>query len=166
MTALTLPKLHPTQIDLAVPLRENLVSLLNQTLACSCDLMSQLKQAHWNVKGLQFMQLHQLFDALAEELEAETDMIAERVTTLGGTALGTVRMAAQSSTLPEYPVEISRGEMHLEALIGRLSQYGQHLRTCIQQTDDWGDAGTSDMYTELSRANDKRLWLLEAHVQG
>jgi len=157
--------LHPTQIDLPLTERERLVTLLNQTLAASFDLMSQTKQAHWNVKGPHFLQLHELFDTLAEELEAETDMIAERITTLGGTAMGTVRMAASNSILPEYSAEITQGDAHLQALIERTAQYGRTVREAIQQTADWGDLGTSDMYTELSRAVDKRLWFLESHVQ-
>src|SRR5687767_14692724 len=89
----------PTRIDLAADKRDKLVEILNQQLADTFDLYSQSKQAHWNVKGPQFHQLHELFDDLAEELQGYTDLIAERATALGGTALGTVRMSAEASRL-------------------------------------------------------------------
>ncbi len=81
--------------------RQALIALLNLRLADSTDLRSQVKWAHWNVKGLHFIQLHQLFDSLASHLEEQTDTIAERITTLGGVANGTVREAAAKSGLKE-----------------------------------------------------------------
>jgi len=99
------PKTFTTRIDLAPETRAQMIALLNQQLADTFDLFSQTKQAHWNVKGAQFYQLHELFDKLAEEVEGFVDLIAERATALGGTAMGTVRMAAGASRLPEYPVD-------------------------------------------------------------
>src|ERR1044071_2135764 len=98
-------KNYKTSIDLPAEVREQVITLLNQHLADTFDLYSQTKQAHWNVKGPQFFQLHELFDKLADQLQDFADVIAERVTALGGTALGTVRMSAAASRLPEYPVD-------------------------------------------------------------
>jgi DNA-binding ferritin-like protein len=66
-------------------------------LADTFHLYSQTKQAHWNIKGKDFFQLHEMFDELDAELLPHVDTIAERATTLGGTALGTARMAASAS---------------------------------------------------------------------
>src|SRR5262249_59487315 len=96
------PKMHKTSIDLDAETREQVVALLNQQLADTFDLYSQTKQAHWNVKGAQFFQLHELFDKLAADTLVYVDDIAERVTTLGGTALGTARMSSAASRLPDY----------------------------------------------------------------
>ena len=90
-------ELHKSKIDIAKGKREKLVEILNQSLADAMDLKSQAKQAHWNVKGQNFIALHELFDQVATEIEIHVDDIAERVTTLGGTAMGTVRMAAERS---------------------------------------------------------------------
>ncbi len=158
-------KLYATRIDIPSETRIQIITLLNQTLALTLDLKTQVKQAHWNVKGMNFYQLHQLFDAIASQVEEYSDLIAERVTTLGGMAMGTVRIAAQASTLPEFPFEITDGKDHVAALADRLAIYAQFMRNAIAQTTDLGDADTADIYTEISRAVDKDLWFLEAHLQ-
>jgi starvation-inducible DNA-binding protein len=157
--------LHSTRIDLSPEIRSQVVDRLNETLAYTLDLKTQVKQAHWNVKGLDFYQLHSLFDEMAGELEEYIDLVAERVTTLAGVAMGTVRMAAKASQLPEYPVDILEGKDHLIALADRYAQYAKLLRDGIDATDELGDADTADLYTEVSRSIDMRLWFLEAHLQ-
>ena len=157
-------KLYSTRIDLAEDLRVKEIEILNQTLAATLDLKTQTKQAHWNVKGMDFYQLHELFDEMASELEEYVDMVAERVTALGGTALGTARIAASESILAEYPLDAVTGADHIKALADRFGTYAQHVREAIDRTDDLGDADTADLYTGISRTVDKRLWFLEAHL--
>ena len=157
-------RFYPTRNDLSASVREQVVTLLNQSLAATLDLKTQTKQAHWNVKGKDFYQLHELFDEMAGELEEYVDMVAERVTALGGTALGTARIAADQSILSEYPIEAVSGEDHLTALADRYGVYAEHIRAAIDTTDELGDADTADLYTEISRTMDKRLWFLEAHL--
>jgi len=157
-------RFYPTRIDLSADVRSQVVDTLNKSLAATLDLKTQTKQAHWNVKGMDFYQLHELFDEMAGELEEYVDMVAERVTALGGTALGTARIAATESILPEYPLDAVTGEEHITALAERFSAYGKHVREAIDQTDELGDADTADLYTEISRTIDKRLWFLEAHL--
>lgn len=139
---------------------------MNQRLADAIDLRSQAKQAHWNVKGMSFIALHELFDQVATEIETHVDNIAERVTSLGGTALGTVRVAAQKSSLNEYPLEITEGPAHVEALSTVLADFGAKVRKNIDETAEIGDADTADLLTEVSRSVDKLLWLVEAHMQS
>lgn len=155
-----------TSIDLPETTRVAVNTMLNQTLADSLDLYSQLKQAHWNIKGANFYQLHLLFDTFAGEAEEWIDMVAERVTALGGYATGTARMAAANSQLPEYPVDAVDGADHLRAVVDRLAQYAAAVRKGIADSDELGDIATSDLYTEISRAVDKQLWFAEAHLQG
>lgn len=157
--------LHPTRNDLSQDIRQKSITCLNKTLAGMLDLKTHAKHAHWNVKGKDFYQLHELFDQLATELEAYVDLIAERVTAIGGTALGTVRSAAGASLLPEYPLDASQGQEHLRALSDRYAILGKHVRESIDATDEAGDAGTADLYTEVSRGLDQRLWFLEAHLE-
>jgi len=158
--------LHNTKIGIAKGKREKLVAVLNQRLADASDLKSQAKQAHWNVKGMNFIALHELFDKVATELDPIVDDIAERVTTLGGTALGTVRTAAQNSSLAEYPLEITDGADHVEALSNALADFGKKVRADIDNTDELGDADTADLFTGISRSIDKLLWFVEAHIQS
>ena len=155
-----------TRNDMDMDTRQKVIGLLNTHLACTFDLMSQTKQAHWNVKGPHFIALHELFDALAEKLEKHVDTIAERVTTLGGVAMGTVKMAAKASLLDEYPADIAGGRDHVDALSMRYSALGKTLREGIAQTAKWGDADSADLLTNVSREVDMSLWFLEAHLQA
>ena len=163
---LSKPKSFKTSIDLAADVRAKSIELLNQSLADSLDLYSQLKQAHWNVKGRDFYQLHLLFDEFAGHADEWIDLIAERVTALGGYATGTARMAAANSQLPEYPTDAVDGGEHTRAVVDRLAAYAAIVRKAIDTTDSWGDVTTSDLYTEISRQVDKDLWFAEAHLQG
>ncbi|MGB3767399.1 MAG: DNA starvation/stationary phase protection protein Dps [Phormidesmis sp.] len=157
---------YPTRIDLALETRQKVAAMLNGTLAATTDLRTQTKQAHWNVKGKDFYQLHLLFDEMAGELEEYADMVAERVTALAGTAMGTVRLAAKESIIPEYDFDAVGGMEHVAALADRYAVYAKHLREAIDQSDEWGDQDTNDLYVEISRTIDKRLWFLEAHLVG
>jgi starvation-inducible DNA-binding protein len=164
-TATKTKSMFSTRNDLAREVRENMISLLNQQLADTFDLFSQTKQAHWNVKGAQFFPLHELFDKLAAELTGYVDMIAERSTALGGLALGTVRMSAANSQLPECELEITDSLPTVEALAERYAALARSTRQAIESAEDQGDADTADLLTEVSRGLDKALWFLEAHLQ-
>jgi starvation-inducible DNA-binding protein len=139
---------------------------MNQRLADAVDLQMQMKQAHWNVKGPHFIGLHELFDQIDEAVEAYVDLIAERIVQLGGIAAGTVRVSARKSRLEEYPLDIADGVAHVEAVAKALSTFGEEARKTIDESDELGDADTSDMFTEISRGIDKWLWFVEAHTQA
>ena len=159
-------QMHETRIDIPETDRKALIDLLNARLADAFDLHSQAKQAHWNVKGMDFQQLHELFDELAGGLVAHVDDIAERATALGGTAMGTARMAGATSTLPEYPADLYDGQGHVTTLADRYGKFANNLRAAIDESEELGDKDTADLFTEVSRAIDKDLWFLEAHIQG
>lgn len=156
--------LFPTRNDLSEATRTKVCETLNQLLAETFDLYSQTKQAHWNVKGRDFIQLHKLFDELASTLEEPIDEIAERITALGGVAKGTVRMAGSNSKLPEYPVDATEGMQHVRLLSDRYAALGKAMRAAIDSTDAAGDKDTADLCTGVSRELDKSLWFLEAHL--
>ncbi|NNE97473.1 MAG: DNA starvation/stationary phase protection protein Dps [Pyrinomonadaceae bacterium] len=158
--------MHNTKIDIEKETRESIIEMLNARLADSLDLKSQAKQGHWNLKGMSFIALHELFDQVATEVEDYSDMIAERVTILGGTAEGTVRVAAEKSTLSQYPMEITDGRDHVDALSTALSEFARATRANIDDSDEAGDAVTADLFTEVARGTDKLLWFVEAHIQN
>lgn len=157
--------MNPTRNNLPAATREQMIQLLNARLADVTDLKSQVKQAHWNVKGAQFLQLHELFDEIAGRLEAQIDDIAERAVQLGGVANGTIRQAAGASTLAEYPAGLTDGLAHAAAVADRLAMHGAALRAAIDTATAAGDADTADMFTGFSREADKDLWFVEAHLQ-
>jgi starvation-inducible DNA-binding protein len=160
------PKMYETENDISEKRRGELNALMNQRLADAVDLQMQMKQAHWNVKGPHFIGLHELFDQIDEAVEAYVDLIAERIVQLGGIAEGTVRVSAMRSRLDEYPLDIADGHAHVEAVARALSTFGSEARLTIDESDDLGDADTSDLFTEISRGIDKWLWFVEAHTQA
>jgi starvation-inducible DNA-binding protein len=157
--------MHETENDLALAHRIKLNALMNDRLADALDLQAQLKQAHWNVKGPNFIGLHELFDSVNEAVEGYVDAIAERIVQLGGTAEGTVRVAAARSTLKEYPLDIAKGYAHVKAVAHALASFGKEVRATIHQATKLEDADTADLFTEVSRGIDKWLWFVEAHNQ-
>jgi starvation-inducible DNA-binding protein len=158
--------MHKTKNDLPEERRKQVIEILAQRVADCADLQLQAKQAHWNVKGPSFIALHELFDKVAGIAEESVDLIAERIVQLGGIAEGTVRVAAQRSTLAEYPLRISAGKDHVDALSSALAAFGKLVRSAIDQTAELGDVDTSDLFTEVSRGIDKQLWFVEAHLLG
>jgi starvation-inducible DNA-binding protein len=158
-------RLYATKNDLPEASRAEAITLLNNRLADAIDLQTACKQAHWNVKGPQFIALHKLFDEINEDVEDYVDLIAERAVQLGGIAEGTARVAAQRSTLLDYPLTIATGEEHVAALSDTLAQFGRVVRIAIEEMNELEDAGSADIFTEISRGVDKWLWFVEAHAQ-
>lgn len=156
-------KMYETKNDIPQQQRAQLCGLMNRHLADAVDLQMQMKQAHWNVKGSNFIGLHELFDEIDEVVESYVDLIAERIVQLGGVAVGTVRAAAAGSRLEEYPLSIGNGNDHVEAVSKSLSSFGRMVRKAIDEANELGDAGTADIFTEISRGMDKWLWFVEAH---
>jgi starvation-inducible DNA-binding protein len=155
-----------TKNDLPETVRVKVIELLNARLADCKDLQTQTKQAHWNVKGPNFIGLHELFDKINEEIDEYVDEIAERAVQLGGVAEGTARAVAKRSTLPEYPLNIADGRAHVDALSSALAAFGKVARKAIDESNDFGDLDTADLFTEVSRGIDKWLWFVEAHLQA
>ncbi|HXF71438.1 MAG TPA: DNA starvation/stationary phase protection protein Dps [Actinomycetota bacterium] len=158
--------MHETKIDISEGARRELVQLLNERLADTLDLYTQTKHAHWNVKGSDFIQLHELYDTLAGHALEWIDLLAERATTLGGVARGTLRMAAEASGLDEYPAAAFEGMETVRALVDRFARYAGEIRRAAEEAEKLGDMTTNDLFLEVSAQADKDLWFLEAHLQG
>jgi starvation-inducible DNA-binding protein len=158
------PFLHPTRSDVPLEIRVYLIQLLQQTLVSTIDLRSQVKQAGWNVKGRECIQLRALFGALVTELDAYADLLAERIAVLGGLVQGTVRVAALQSTLLEYPEDLVAGDAHVRALAERVAPYATGLRADITHAADVEDAVTAALYTDIAHGVAKRLWGLDSYL--
>ena len=157
--------MYPTKNDLPEATRRKMIELLNAKLADAIDLQTQTKQAHWNVKGPQFIALHELFDKVNADVEDYVDLIAERAVQLGGVADGTARSVAKRSTLAEYPVKGGSAAQHVDALSTVLAAFGKTVRSAIDESSEADDQDTADIFTEISRGTDKWLWMVEAHRQ-
>jgi starvation-inducible DNA-binding protein len=158
-------KRYQTKNDLSSNTKNVAIDILNTRLADAIDLALLTKQAHWNLKGPQFIAVHEMIDQFRTELDGHVDTMAERIVQLGGTALGTLQAVAKATSLAPYPTDIAKVEDHLAALIERYAKVANATRAAIDQADEAGDKNTADIFTEVSRALDKSLWFLEAHIQ-
>lgn len=159
-------KLHPTKHTLRENIRGAMVGLLQKHLATALDVTYAAKQAHWNVKGMNFIAVHKLFDELHEEAEGYVDEIAERLTALGGQALGTVQAASENTILEPYPTDLVDSEGHLKRLADHYAKWGEALRAGIDEADEAGDELTADLLTGVGRGVDEGLYFLESHFEG
>jgi starvation-inducible DNA-binding protein len=157
--------LHKTRIALKSNVKSTQIELLNAKLAEAIDLALVTKQAHWNLRGREFIAVHEMLDGFRTELDTHVDTIAERVAQFGGQALGTVQAVASATPLKPYPTGISAIEDHLKQLIERYGDTANSVREAIDASDEVGDQTTADIFTAFSRSLDKALWFLEAHVQ-
>jgi starvation-inducible DNA-binding protein len=156
---------YQTHNDLPSNVKATSIAILNARLADAIDLALLTKQAHWNIKGPNFIALHEMIDSFRSELDTHVDTMAERIVQLGGTALGTTQAVAAATTLAPYPTDIHKTKDHLAALIERYADVGSTVRIAIDATAEAGDADTNDLLIAVSRALDKQVWFLEAHVQ-
>jgi starvation-inducible DNA-binding protein len=156
-----MPKTHN---DLKSNVKSAMIDQLNGHLAAGIDLALLTKQAHWNIKGPGFIAVHEMLDGFRTELDTHVDTVAERVVQLGGIALGTVQAVADATPLKKYPTDMVKIDDHLAALIDRYAAVAKSTRAGIASADDAGDADTADILTAYSRALDKALWFLEAHI--
>lgn len=143
--------------------RKTSIDHLNACLADTEAMTLAVKQAHWNLKGKGFIGVHELLDGAAEHLRDAADMMAERAVILGGYAKGTVEEAARRSRIEAYPLEIETIDEHIVALTDRYLDYGKVLRDALSETDEAGDDGTADLFTEVSRTVDKDAWFIGAN---
>jgi starvation-inducible DNA-binding protein len=154
-----------TAIKIDAASREKLIDLLNSQLALLCDLESQLRFAHWNVRGMNFASLHELFEKLADQVRGEIDDVAERATTLGGVAKGTVRQVATASTLKDLDSAQLEGQSMVKNVAMVFSPAAEYARRAISASVELGDDATADLFTGLTRTLDKAIWFLEAHTR-
>jgi starvation-inducible DNA-binding protein len=156
--------MQKTRNTLHETIRAQSVELLNKHLAAAIDLHAQTKQAHWNVRGPNFIAIHELFDRVSEQVETYSDMLAERAGGLGGVAQGTVQVATQNSFLVPYDLGLADENQHVFAVAGSLAAFGQSVREASTKCANFGDADTADLFTEMSRGIDQQLWFVESHV--
>jgi starvation-inducible DNA-binding protein len=154
-----------TRHTLPESVRRDAVTHLDGLLATAIDLSLQAKQAHWNLRGPGFIALHQLFDQVHEKAEDASDLLAERIAALGGTAHGTLAAVARGTALVAYPEDASGETVHVTALADALARAGTGLRTAIDALTALGDAASADVATEIVREVDQMLWFVEAHLE-
>ena len=156
-------ELHKTRNDLKSSTKTTVAALLNARLADAIDLALMTKQAHWNLRGRQFISVHQMLDDFRTGIDGHVDILAERIVQLGGVALGTTQAVSEGSSLKAYPTNLISVDDHVAALAERYGDLANATRAAIDASGKAGDADTADIFTAFSRSLDKALWFLEAH---
>jgi len=159
-------RMYKSPSHLSEGARAKIADGLNARLADGLDLFSQIKFAHWNLKGPHFAALHPLFETFAESLSEHNDDIAERAVTLGARAYGTVRQAGKASKLAEYPHDVQRDLEHVALLADRIEKYLEGLRETREMAENNGDVDTHDMITLIVTEFEKHAWFLRATLEG
>ena len=166
MAKTTKTKMHKTMNPISENIRGSMVELLQTHLATAVDITYQTRQAHWNVKGMNFIAVHELFDDLHEETEEYVDTIAERLTAIGGQAHGTVQAASENSLLDPYPLDLVKSEDHLKRLTESYSKWSAAVAEGIEEASEAGDPLTEDLLTAIGRGLDKGIYFMESHFQA
>lgn len=152
-------------IALKANAKSTVIDILNARLLDAIDLTLIVKQAHWNLKGPNFIAVHEMLDPMRTAIDGHVDVIAERVAQLDGTPVGTSQAVAKSSTLDAYPTDIKKVPDHLQALADRFASIANQVREDIDATDEAGDADAADILTAFSRELDKDLWFIKSHLE-
>ena len=158
--------MYKTPSQLPEDARERIAASLNARLADGLDLHSQIKVAHWNIKGPQFASLHPLFETFAVGLALHNDALAERAVTLGARAYGTARHVAQTSKLPEYPQQTTRDLDHVRLLADRIEAFLGGLRESRRAAEAESDTDTADLFTQVITEFEKAAWFLRASLES
>jgi starvation-inducible DNA-binding protein len=154
--------MYKTPSHLSEVTRTELIKTLNARLVDGLDLHSQIKVAHWNVRGPQFPSLHPLLEPFANQPAIYTDSIAARAVPLGCLAAGTARHVAKTSRLSEYPLDTTRDLDHVKLLAERFEVYLDGVREARELAQKSGDEESVSLFTDVITDFEKNAWFLRA----
>ena len=141
------------------------ISLLSVVLSDEMTLYIKTRKFHWNVAGESFMELHKLFEKQYSDLEEVIDQVAERISKLGGKAIGTMNEFTLLSRIVEHPNKYPvQKAMILELLNDHetlISELRKDIDVC---TDDCHDVGTADLLTGILQQHETIAWTLRRYL--
>ena len=139
--------------------------VLNNVLANGNILYIKLRNFHWNLKGKDFVEYHELFEEQYEQVAEAVDAVAERIASLGGTAIGTTSEFASASNLKETPGKLPANLEMVKQLVKDHETIIKGLRKAVDDCDEkYKDMGTSDFLTGLMTDHEKMAWKLRQYL--
>ena len=157
--------LRSLPIGLPDKAKKSSCTALNEILADSMVLYSLYKKNHWLVAGPTFYQLHLLFDKHAEEQTEIIDILAERVQSLGGIAVGDPRHAAELTTIPRPPDGAEEVAVMIDRTLRAHETIIKKVRAAIKTTEESEDWGSNDvLMSDVLRRHELQVWFIAEHV--
>lgn len=145
---------------------KKICSQLNNILADANIFYIKLRKFHWNITGPDFIEYHELFEEQYEAVAETIDEIAERISQLGGVAIGTTMEFAKLSQLKESAGKVPGEIQMLKELLGDHETMIRSLREAIDKCDEnYKDVGTADFLTDVIRAHEKQAWKLRQYIK-
>ena len=142
------------------------ISILTSVLANEMTFYIKLRKFHWNVSGPSFMELHKLFEAQYTEVEVSIDETAERISKLGGKAIGTMKEFAELTVIKESPNKYPEQKEMLKELVEDHETIIFQLRKDIDNSEEENkDAGTADFLTALMKGHETMAWMLRRYLE-
>ncbi|MFA6457615.1 MAG: DNA starvation/stationary phase protection protein [Bacteroidota bacterium] len=152
-------------IDITEAHQKEIAQLLNTLLADEYVLYTKTRNAHWNVQGPNFIELHKFFETQYDALDIIIDDAAERVRALGHFALGTLKDFITITRLSEHNHDFSNDKHIIQTLLEDHETVIRFLRKDISFISEQNkDLGTADFLTGLMEQHEKMSWMLRAHL--
>lgn len=157
------PKLQASILPIDVGIKTQSVLHLNQVLANLLDLESQYRVAHWNVSGIEFIMLHELFRDLYKKTGKYADTIGEIIRSFGGMATGTARDTARDTKLNEFDISQYKAYPYLNQLVVAVAMTTQSILIALTVCNR--EIITNNALVDLAQSLSKDLYLLESHLR-
>ncbi|MDF0603336.1 DNA starvation/stationary phase protection protein [Psychromarinibacter sp. C21-152] len=156
-----------TAVDLSTDAQAEICEALNQCVAETAVTTMLAQNFHWNVTGMAFAPLHELFQQIYEDHFAAQDDLAERVKALKGHANGVLAEMVKASKVDEYPdSKGASAQDMIKAMLAAQETLTQTIGGAGELAAKHGDTLTEDLCIERGRTHEKFAWFLRAHLDG
>jgi starvation-inducible DNA-binding protein len=157
---------RPLPLGLSKSVAEASIHCLNQLLADTLTLSSLYKKHHWQVSGPHFYSMHLLYDKHYEEQAALSDLLAERVQTLGGVSIAMAYEVFEVSSIPRCPKGRENGVTQIRRVLQAHEIILRQARSMAVKAAEQGDHGTNDLIvSNVIRLNELQVWFVAEHIQ-